>query len=69
MRDVKALVSLFEQNGFTLARKRNHMVWRCQCGHAQLAVPSSPGKPTNLTAGAAAIRRTLRACNPPQEMK
>ena len=64
MRDVKKLVKLFEENGFTLARQRNHMIWRCPCGHAQITVPTSPGKPTNLTAGVAYLNRTKRACKP-----
>lgn len=67
MKDLKALVKLFEENGFTLVRHRKHMIWRCPCGHAQLTVPSSPGKPTNLHAGAGGIKRTKRACKPTQE--
>lgn len=71
MRQVDELVKLFKQEGFTLARHTNHMVWNCPCGHTRVTTPGSPGKNNRSDENTRALmRRTLRACTPtPQEDK
>jgi hypothetical protein len=63
MRARSALTRTFERAGFTLVRHTNHAIWRCPCGHAQLAAPGTPGKGRSIANTTAEIARTLRACN------
>lgn len=62
MRSTTALVKLFMENGFTLARAKNHQVWKCPCGHTQVVVPSTPCRGRGDANTQATIRRTLRVC-------
>jgi hypothetical protein len=58
-----ALVKLFIENGFTLARNKNHQVWYCPCGRHQVVSSSSgEGKGRADKNVKADIKRTLRAC-------
>lgn len=54
--------TLYEGNGFTLIRAKNHQIWRCPCGHAQLVTPTSPCGGRGLRNSKAQIARTLRVC-------
>jgi hypothetical protein len=57
VRDAKELVKLFEEEGFTLARRQNHQVWRCPCGHATVTVARSSGG--GRSSGFSSFGRTL----------
>lgn len=60
------MARMFVRAGFTLARKKNHRVWNCPCGHAQIVCPVTPsGRRANTQAD---IRRTLRACRAQKEI-
>lgn len=62
-----SLYAAYERAGFTLVRWANHAIWRCPCGHAQLASPTSPGKGRSVNNCKGDITRTLRACKPMKE--
>lgn len=62
MRSVTEVTRLHEQAGFTLARMKNHQVWRCPCGHTQLIVNTSPSYGCGDTNARLRIKRTLRIC-------
>jgi hypothetical protein len=63
VRDAVRLVKLFKANGFTLYRETNHLIFRCPCGHAQVACPKSPrGGRRSIENTTAQIKRTRRAC-------
>lgn len=59
----------FEKAGFTLVRHNNHPIWRCPCGHTQVAASGSPGRGRATANTMAQITRTLRACTPQQRSK
>jgi hypothetical protein len=67
MRSATALVKLFEQNGFTLARAKNHLVWHCPCGHAMITTGKTGSDCRGGHNASAQIRRTLKACNTQEE--
>jgi hypothetical protein len=58
------LFEAFERAGFSMVRRRNHVIWRCPCGHAQIPSCGSPGRGRAYANAVAQIARTLRACNP-----
>jgi len=64
MKDVDRVVKLFRENGFTLARWKNHPVWRCPCGHVQITTSNLKG--SNRGRGddnvLAQIKRESRIC-------
>jgi hypothetical protein len=61
------MVKLFEKSGFTLARDKNHQIWRCPCGHASVTTGKTVGGGRGNTNAALQIRRTLRACKTEEE--
>ena len=67
MKSTTALVLLFQEHGFTLARAKNHPVWRCPCGHAQITTISTPAQGRSEANAKALIKRTRRACIPEKE--
>lgn len=62
MKDAKALVKLFEKNGFTLTRRQNHQVWKCPCGHALVTIARSSGGGRGEINARLQMQRTLRVC-------
>lgn len=62
MKSTTALVKLFRENGFTLARSKKHPIWRCPCGHAQLVSVSTPCGGRGDINARLQIKRTLREC-------
>lgn len=69
MQAKSALYKAFEAAGFTLVRCTGHAIWRCPCGHAQVASPTSPGYGRSSANSKALIARTLRACTPQQQRR
>jgi hypothetical protein len=62
VKSAKDLVRLFEEKGFTLARDKNHRVWRCPCGHATVTVAKSSGGGRGEINAQLQLKRTLRVC-------
>jgi hypothetical protein len=62
MRRGGSLVADFEAAGFTLARQKNHQVWRCPCGRHQVVTHCSPCGGRAHANALAQIARTLREC-------
>lgn len=67
MKSVTALVKLFSENGFTLARQTNHMVWRCPCGRHQITSSGTHCEGRGDNNAKALMKRTLRKCAQAQE--
>jgi hypothetical protein len=57
-----ALINTLMSAGFTLARKRQHEIWRCPCGHGQITVHSTGGKGRGDINARKQMARTLREC-------
>lgn len=63
MRGRTEITKSFVRAGFTLVRRRNHEIWACPCGHAQIvAATSGDGKGSAAVNLRTRIARTLRAC-------
>lgn len=69
MKDVDRLVKLFRENGFTLARAKNHQIWRCPCGHIQFATKCTPGGGRGTENMQARLKREARICKTNLEEK
>jgi hypothetical protein len=67
MRARSEITRMFERAGFTLVRKRNHLIWRCPCGHTQVTCAATPGKGRSTDNTRACMNRTIRACIPQQQ--
>lgn len=66
MNDLTALDRAYTEAGFSLVRSRNHKIWRCPCGHTQIASSNSRHGGRGDQNAKALITRTLRACTPRQ---
>ncbi len=62
MKSAKELMKLFEEKGFTLARVKNHQVWRCPCGHATVTTARSSGGGRGEINARLCMQRTLKVC-------
>lgn len=62
MLEVTARARLYEAVGFTLARAKNHPIWRCPCGHAQISDTHSHCEGRGDINARRRIARTLRVC-------
>lgn len=69
MDNLTALDRLFEAHGFTLVRHTKHKIWRCPCGHAQIASSSSRHGGRGDQNAKALLARTRRRCQPPTKGK
>jgi len=64
----KALTNDLVSAGFRLLRKKNHEIWGCPCGHAQIPMSCSRHEGRGDQNARALIARTLRACCTTKEM-
>ena len=62
MNNLVALDLAFDKAQFTLARQRNHKIWRCPCGHHQATSSHSRHGGRGDQNARALIRRILRQC-------
>jgi hypothetical protein len=67
MNNLTALDRLFSAAGFTLVRHTNHKIWRCPCGHTQMASSSSRHGGRGDQNAKALLARILRACTQAKE--
>ena len=62
MNNLVALDRLFHEFGFTLVRHHKHKIWRCPCGHAQIASSGSRHGGRGDQNAKALMARVRRAC-------
>lgn len=63
MRNITALNKAFEAAGFTLLRTKHHQIWKCPCGHTQMASSGSQHGGRGDQNARARLGRILRECN------
>lgn len=67
MDNLTALDRLFREFGFELVRYSKHKIWRCPCGHAQIASSGSRHGGRGDRNAKALLARTRRRCLLPKE--